>query len=158
MHAASGFRIKGWVPPQAAGTADTATAPTADITIPAKKNNIAVTGFNIDGNGVISLTLADGTTVANHAQIATALFPNAGGLSRAGNSLFVPSGNSGAASYNGAGSNGRGQLNSGFLEMSNVDLATQFSNMIIAQRGFQANSRVITASDEILQDLVNLKR
>jgi flagellar hook protein FlgE len=158
VHAASGLRIKGWVPPQSAGTADATTAPTADITIPAKKNDVAVTGFSIDASGVISLSLADGTSVANHAQVAIALFPNAGGLSRAGNSLFVPSGNSGTASYNSAGANGRGQLNSGFLEMSNVDLASQFTNMIIAQRGFQANSRVITASDEILQDLVNLKR
>jgi flagellar hook protein FlgE len=55
------------------------------------------------------------------------------------------------------GTNGLGTVQSGFLEMSNVDLAQQFSNMIIAQRGFQANSRVITTSDEILQDLVNLK-
>jgi flagellar hook protein FlgE len=57
-----------------------------------------------------------------------------------------------------AGSGGRGSLSAGALEMSNVDLAEEFSNLIVAQRGFQANSRVITASDEILQDLVNLKR
>ena len=61
-----------------------------------------------------------------------------------------PPGNPGAA--------GLGTVQAGFLEMSNVDLAAQFTNMIIAQRGFQANSRVITASDEILQDLVNIKR
>ena len=57
-----------------------------------------------------------------------------------------------------AGAGGRGVLNSGALEMSNVDLAEEFTGLIVAQRGFQANSRVITSSDEILQDLVNLKR
>ena len=66
--------------------------------------------------------------------------------------------NSGPALVGAAGSGGRGLLASGTLEMSNVDLATEFTNMIIAQRGFQANSRVITASDEILADLVNMKR
>ena len=57
-----------------------------------------------------------------------------------------------------AGQGGRGTLPGGTLEMSNVDLAAEFTNLIVAQRGFQANSRVITTSDEILQDLVNLKR
>jgi flagellar hook protein FlgE len=56
-----------------------------------------------------------------------------------------------------ANSAGRGQIATGFLEASNVDLAQQFTNMIMAERGFQANSKVITTSDEILQDLVNLK-
>ncbi|MBX5444585.1 flagellar basal body rod C-terminal domain-containing protein, partial [Sphaerobacter sp.] len=53
---------------------------------------------------------------------------------------------------------GRGQVAAGYLEMSNVDLAEEFTNMILAERGFQANSRVVTTSDEVLQDLVNLKR
>ena len=57
-----------------------------------------------------------------------------------------------------AGAGGRGILSSGALEMSNVDLSEEFTSLIVAQRGFQANSRVITASDELLQDLVNLKR
>jgi flagellar hook protein FlgE len=66
--------------------------------------------------------------------------------------------NSGVAMIGTAGTGGRGQLLSGALEMSNVDLAEEFTGLIVAQRGFQANSRVITSSDEILQDLVNLKR
>jgi flagellar hook protein FlgE len=66
--------------------------------------------------------------------------------------------NSGQAQLGVAGSAGRGSLQAQALEMSNVDLAQEFTNLVIAQRGFQANSRVITASDEILQDLVNLKR
>lgn len=158
VHSSTGMHIKGWVPPQASGTADSTTAPTTDITIPATSGSTPVIGFDIGADGIISLLLADGTTVANYAQIAIALFPNAEGLTRAGSSLFQPTANSGAASYNGAKINGRGELNAGFLEMSNVDLATEFTNLIIAQRGFQGNARVITAADEMLQDLVNIKR
>jgi flagellar hook protein FlgE len=65
--------------------------------------------------------------------------------------------NSGLAQVGAAGSQGLGLITSGALEMSNVDLAQEFTNLVIAQRGFQANSRVITTSDEILQELVNLK-
>ena len=72
--------------------------------------------------------------------------------------MYQVSNNSGAATVGNPGTGGLGTIQAGFLEMSNVDLAAQFTNMIIAQRGFQANSRVITASDEILQDLVNIKR
>jgi flagellar hook protein FlgE len=159
VHSATGLHIKGWNPPQAAGTADSPTAPPNDILIPATAgpNNAAVTGFNIDSTGIVNLTLADGTTQPSYAQIAVANFANPAGLNRAGGNMFSPSANSGVASYNGAAVNGRGELKAGFLEMSNVDLAAQFTNMIIAQRGFQANSRVITATDEVLQDLVNLK-
>jgi flagellar hook protein FlgE len=158
VQSATGLHVKGWVPPQAAGTADTATAPTTDVTIPVTSGGVQVTDFTIDNNGIISLLLADGTTVANSAQIALATFPHAEGLKRLGGNLYQTTANSGAASYNGANVNGRGETTAGFLEMSNVDLATQFTNMIIAERGFQGNSRVITATDEILQDLVNIKR
>ena len=66
--------------------------------------------------------------------------------------------NSGTAQIGVAGQGGRGTLSGGTLEMSNVDLAAEFTNLIVAERGFQANSRVITTSDQILQDLVNLKQ
>jgi flagellar hook protein FlgE len=66
--------------------------------------------------------------------------------------------NSGDAQIGAAGSGGRGWVSSGYLEASNVDMAQEFTSMILAQRGFQASSRVITTSDEILQELVNLKR
>jgi flagellar hook protein FlgE len=158
IQSATGLHVKGYVPPQAANSADSNTAPTTDVTIPSQVNNVAVTGFNIDSNGIVNLTMADGTTQAGYAQLAVATFANPGGLTRQGGNMFQVSANSGQASYNGAAVNGRGQIQAGFLEMSNVDLAQQFTNMIIAQRGFQANSRVITATDEILQDLVNLKR
>ena len=155
VHSATGLAVQGYTSGVPV-TADTATQ--GPIQIPQTQNSVAVTGFNIASNGVISLTLADGTSVANFAQVALAKFPNDGGLQRVGGNLFQPTANSGTATYNGATANGRGELKSGFLEMSNVDLATQFTNMIIAQRGFQSNTRVITATDEILQDLVNLKR
>ncbi|MCL5961967.1 MAG: flagellar hook protein FlgE [Chloroflexi bacterium] len=91
-------------------------------------------------------------------QIALAKFANPGGLLKSGKNLYELTSNSGDPTVGAPGSGGRGQISSGYLEMSNVDLALQFTNMIMAERGFQANSRVITASDEMLQDLVNLKR
>jgi flagellar hook protein FlgE len=90
-------------------------------------------------------------------QIALASFSNPSGLMKAGGNLFTASPNSGTANIGTPDSAGRGQIATGFLEGSNVDLAQQFTNMIMAERGFQANSRVITTSDEILQDLVNIK-
>ncbi len=91
-------------------------------------------------------------------KLALASFNNPGGLEKAGSSSFRVGDNSGVANVGVAGVGGRGVLNSGALEMSNVDLAEEFTGLIVAQRGFQANSRVITTSDELLQDLVNLKR
>ncbi|MCA0144497.1 flagellar hook protein FlgE [Blastococcus sp. LR1] len=91
-------------------------------------------------------------------QLALAAFDNPSGLEKAGNSSFRVGVNSGIANIGQPGLGGRGELVSGALEMSNVDLSEEFTGLIIAQRGFQANSRVITASDELLQDLVNLKR
>ena len=91
-------------------------------------------------------------------QIALASFANPSGLMKAGGNLFQASPNSGVANVGVPDSGGRGMIATGFLEGSNVDLAQQFTNMIMAERGFQANSRVITTSDEILQDLVNIKR
>jgi flagellar hook protein FlgE len=66
--------------------------------------------------------------------------------------------NSGPPLIGTAGTGGRGTMSGGTVEMSNVDLAAEFTNLIVAQRGFDANSKIITASDEILQDLVNMKR
>jgi flagellar hook protein FlgE len=94
----------------------------------------------------------------NIGQLALATFTNPGGLEKAGNSSFRAGDNSGNPLVGQAGTGGRGSLSAGALEMSNVDLAEEFTGLIVAQRGFQANSRVITTSDEILQDLVQLKR
>jgi flagellar hook protein FlgE len=90
--------------------------------------------------------------------VAIANFNNPGGLTKTGDSLFTQSANSGEAQIGASGTGGRGSLNPGSLEMSNVDLAQEFSNMIITQRGFQANSKIISTTDEMLQELANLKR
>ena len=91
-------------------------------------------------------------------QMAMARFPNVEGLERQGNGLFLDSPASGDAIIDAPGENGLGTLQAGTLEMSNVDLAQEFTNLILSQRGFQANSRTITTSDELLQELVNMKR
>ena len=113
--------------------------------------------FTIGQDGVVTGVFSNGRT-RPIGQIALASFSNASGLEKTGNSLYRASVNSGLPQVGQAGSGGRGVLAGSTLEMSNVDLAQEFTNLIIAQRGFQANSRVITASDELLQDLVNLKR
>ncbi|QGQ20300.1 flagellar hook-basal body complex protein [Cellulomonas sp. JZ18] len=91
-------------------------------------------------------------------RIAIGSFTNPAGLEKAGGSLFRTTVNSGQPQLGAAGQGGRGTLAGGALEMSNVDLSSEFTSLIVAQRGFQANSRVITTSDELLQELVNLKR
>jgi flagellar hook protein FlgE len=91
-------------------------------------------------------------------QLALATFANPGGLTKAGNSAYRVGDNSGDPNIGVAGSGGRGSLTAGALEMSNVDLSQEFTGLIIAQRGFQANSKVITTSDQILNDLVNMKQ
>lgn len=91
-------------------------------------------------------------------QALLAKFPNASGLEKTGSNYFQMSANSGDPLVQVGTQAGIGSVNSSFLEMSNVDLSEEFTEMIVAQRGFQANSRIITTSDEILQELVNLKR
>jgi len=91
--------------------------------------------------------------------VAVATFQNQEGLTKDGNGYYKASGrdNTGRCSVNVAG-DGRGSLMPGYLEASNVDMAVEFSEMIMAERGFQANSKIITVSDEILSDLINMKR
>ena len=112
--------------------------------------------FNIGPLGEINGVFSNGQ-IRNLGTLAIAKFSNTSGLEKAGNNIFQETINSGTANINVAGQ-GRGTLAAGSLEMSNVDLSEEFTDMIVAQRGFQANSRIITTSDEILQELVNLKR
>lgn len=91
-------------------------------------------------------------------QLVVAKFSNAEGLVKQGNNYYLDSANSGAPQFGAGNSNGVAKTVSSALEMSNVDLSEEFTEMIVAQRGFQANTRIITTSDEILQELVNLKR
>lgn len=113
--------------------------------------------FTIDSSGVITGVYSNGLT-QELARIALAAFSNPGGLLKRGGNLLLESNNSGMRQIGEAGTGGRGVVAPGSLEMSNVDLSREFTNMIVIQRGFQANSRVITTSDEMLQELVNLKR
>ena len=113
--------------------------------------------FLIDQNGTIIGSFSNGLT-KELGRLALATFRNPAGLLRTGSTMFVPTANSGEANPGAAGEPGFGQIAPSSLEMSNVDLAEEFTEMIITQRGFQANSRIITTSDEMLQELVNLKR
>jgi flagellar hook protein FlgE len=126
--------------------------------------------FTINSNGEIWGVKASEGTANNDTnqgeeneseKIATldiARFNNPSGLTKVGGNLFQQSANSGTVNHGISGKEGRGSVNAGYLEMSNVDLSEEFTEMIVAQRGFQANTRIITTSDEILQELINLKR
>ena len=118
----------------------------------------AMTGASIDTSGKIYGSYDNGD-LKLLGQIAVAGFKNPGGLEAVGNSNFVETMNSG--NFDGIGKDvtaDGGKINTGMLEMSNVDLAAQFTDMITTQRGFQANSRTITTTDSILEELINLKR
>ncbi len=117
----------------------------------------ALQAFSVDANGTISGRFSNGQLRAL-AQVVLARFPDPIGLTRTGKNTFTQSGNSGQPVTGTPDSAGLGRVLSNSLELSNVDLGESFIDMIQAQRGFQANSRVITTSDEILQELVNLKR
>lgn len=113
--------------------------------------------FVVGQDGVITGSYSNGVSQVL-GQIALATFPNVGGLLQVSQNLFTESANSGIPNIGAPGTSSRGTINAGQLESSNVDLAQQFTDMIRAERGFQANSRIVTTSDEMLQDLVNLKR
>lgn len=113
--------------------------------------------FRIDQSGTITGIYDNGTN-RSIGQLALATFVNPGGLEKAGENNYMVSINSGDADIGAVGTSGRGKIIAGALEMSNVDLASEFTDMIVTQRGFQANSRTITTSDEMLQEILTLKR
>ena len=112
--------------------------------------------FTLGGDGSLIGSFSNGAKQVL-ARVALARFTNPGGLEKAGSSTYVATANSGAAQLGAPGDAGLGTLTAGALEMSNVDLSQEFTNLIVAQRGFQANARIITTSDEVLQELTNLK-
>jgi flagellar hook protein FlgE len=116
-----------------------------------------LTRYSIGSDGTISGTYSNGV-LQPIARIAIANFTNPAGLQKAGGSLYTASPNSGAMTLGSAGDPGFGSLSGGYLEASNVDLSQEFTNLIVAQRGFQANARIITTSDSVLEELVDLKR
>ena len=118
----------------------------------------ALTGLQVAENGEIYGSYDNGNTVLL-GQIAVAVFSNPSGLEKVGDNCYQKTLNSGE--FDGIGQDitaDGGKMNSGVLEMSNVDLSTEFTEMITTQRGFQANSRIITTSDTLLEELINLKR
>lgn len=131
-------------------------SPSAAITNQNGSPTGSLQSFAVAQDGTIAGNYSNGQTRAI-GQVAMAVFANPGGLERvAGSWRATP--NSGLAQVGTAGGGGRGMLSSGTLEMSNVDLAEEFTRLIVAQRGFQGNARVITTADEILQEVVNLSR
>jgi len=117
---------------------------------------IDLVGFAVGEDGSVSVIIDNEKVVI--AKIALAMFSNPGGLEKAGNSTYRKTASSGDMVETLPQENGAGDIMGGGLEMSNVDLATEFTDMIVTQRGFQANSRIITVSDTLLEELVNLKR
>jgi len=116
-----------------------------------------LTGITTDVTGTIT-GIFDNGLIRKLAQVALANFDNPAGLIKVGENMYQSSNNSGEVQIGESGTGGRGTIAPGFLEMSNVDLSEEFTQMIITQRGFQANSRIITVSDEMLQELINIKR
>ncbi len=113
--------------------------------------------FSIGQDGIITGLYTNGLA-RPLGQIAMAIFPNANGLERMGNNLWRNNDNSGVPVIGPPVSGGRGTISSGFLEQSNIDIGNEFTELIVTQRGFQANTRVVTTVDEMLQDLINMKR
>ena len=164
LHTANGCRVQGYIgtsPYSAASTIGdlqisdaVAIAALNDTTSPAP----TIVGKSIDPYGQINVTLSDGTSGAI-GQIVLQSFSNPQALMKQGDNLYTYSAIAGPLAAPGAaGSGSLGQVQSGALESSNVDLAGQMAGLITAQRAFEANAKIITTSDEVLQTLVNLKR
>lgn len=163
------FSINRQIPPPGAGTANvTINADFQGLTQFANASSARVASqdgyaagklvsYGIGIDGTIQGTY-DNDQTKDLARVALRNFQNPGGLKQVGGTLYQESSNSGALPIDVPGVNGLGMILPGSLEMSNVDLSEEFTDMIITQRGFQANSRIITTSDEMLQELVNLKR
>lgn len=161
----SGMYVQGYaVDPK---TGDLTTTPGTGITqIQVEQEDFY--DVKIDEYGILTGVARDTITVGGQtfqagetvkiAALQIAAFSNNTGLEKCGSNLYRSTGNSGAALLGTANTPGRGSIKAGYLEMSNVDLAGEFTDMIVTQRGFQANSRTITTSDAMLEELVNLKR
>ena len=115
-----------------------------------------LSSVSVDSSGIITGTYTNGVK-QTEAQVAVAQFTNASGLTKTGNSLYQESNNSGTANVKTAADLGV-TITPSALEMSNVDIANEFSDMIITQRGFQSNSKIITVGDEMLETVINMKR
>ena len=112
--------------------------------------------ISVDSHGVISGFFTNGIT-RSLAQVALAAFNNPAGLTASGDNVFTESANSGLPVIGFSGTTSSSTITPGALESSNVDISEEFTDMIVTQRGFQANARVITTADEMLNDIVNLR-
>jgi flagellar hook protein FlgE len=147
---------------------EAASAPKNDLTgyaSPSVASSVYQDGFapgslqsvSVGADGMVTGLFTNGQT-RDLAQLALADFTSPWGLARMGRTLFAESASSGQANVNTPGAGGVGFITGNSLEMSNVDLATEFVNMITYQRGYQASSRVVTITDDMLDDVMNLKR
>jgi flagellar hook protein FlgE len=117
-----------------------------------------MSSYTIGSNGIVTVNLSDGNSFAC-GQVLLQNFTDPQALTSVGNNLFSNMANAGGLAAPGTpGANGLGNIQSGSLELSNVDLSAQMADLITAQRAFEANSKIVTTSDELLQDMVNLKR
>ena len=117
----------------------------------------SVSSVQVGEDGMVTGVFTNGKTRALY-QLVLAKFPSYQGLSTIGNNLYAASIESGEPVVGAAKTSGRGSISQMSLEMSNVDLATEFVKMIVTQRAYQANAKVITTSDQVLQELINMKR
>ncbi|MBP1890059.1 flagellar hook protein FlgE [Clostridium moniliforme] len=118
-----------------------------------------VVSFNISTEGNLTYLLEDGTKVENLQTLKLAVFQNDAGLEAKNGNIYSETANSGKPMYNtGEKSAKIGLINQGAIEMANIDLSEEFTDMIVATRAFQASGKVITTSDELLQEILNLKR
>lgn len=150
----NGFRLMGY---SEANIDNPSAANLEALSIPQERDGLTLQDYSIDNTGTILGTYSDGNAYII-GRIAMSNFANPDGLEKSGENIYNASANSGIPQYGGPSDDGFGVVRSGFMEMSNVDLATEFTEMIIASRAYQANSRSITTSDEMLQELINLKR
>jgi flagellar hook protein FlgE len=154
---ASGARVQGYDPAADPSTVTAADLQNIDLDSLALPAGVELSSYSFGSDGVLRGVFTDGIQ-RDIARVALADFQNPMGLEKTGETGFRETANSGAADFGAPGVGGDGTIIAGALEMSNVDLAAEFTNLILAQRGFQASSRVITTSDQVLEDLVNIKR
>ncbi len=123
------------------------------ITVPTDALSITV-----GSDGKVSVMQAGSTTPSEIGQLEIARFINPGGLQAIGKNLFLPSGSSGEPQSGNPGTEGRGTINQGFVEMSNVNVVEEMVNMIVSQRAYEVTSKAVQAADEMLQTANNMKR
>jgi len=159
-----GMRVQGEIPGSPGVSSDIKI--TLTPTAPALPADTEAVSWRIESNGDVNLTLrstlvpppATPPDPLKIAQIQVQTFRDINGLSKVGNNRFGNLAAAGPVGFGTAGQAGRGQVRWQSLEQANVDLATQFTDLMVTQRGYQANAKIITTSDEILQELINLKR